>query len=81
MGLMSLSAMPTVKDVRVLGAIGVVEMHEPVDVAAMQKFWVDRGVWVRPFRNLIYVMPPYVISDEQLDILTQAIGEGVGIEN
>jgi adenosylmethionine---8-amino-7-oxononanoate aminotransferase len=42
-------------------------------VAAAQKFWVDRGVWVRPFRNLIYVMPPYVISDGQLDRLTGAI--------
>ena len=74
---MPLTAIPAVKDVRILGAIGVVEMHEPVDVAAVQKGLVDRGVWVRPFRNLIYVMPPYIISDEQLDVLTQAIGEGV----
>ena len=76
-GLMPLVTTPTVKDVRVLGAIGVVEMHEPVDVAAVQKFLIDRGVWVRPFRNLIYVMPPYVISDKQLEILTQAIGDVV----
>ena len=76
-GLMPLAATSTVKDVRILGAIGVVEMHEPVDVAAVQKFLVDRGVWVRPFRNLIYVMPPYIISDEQLNVLTQAIGDAV----
>ena len=76
-GLMPIVTTPTVKDVRVLGAIGVVEMHEPVDVAAVQKFLIDRGVWVRPFRNLIYVMPPYVISDKQLEILTQAIGDVV----
>ena len=69
--------MPTVKDVRVLGAIGVVELYEPVDVAAVQKALIDRGVWVRPFRNLIYVMPPYVISDEQLETLTQAISDVV----
>ncbi len=72
-GLKSLSELAKVKAVRVLGAIGVVEMTEPVDVAAVQKFLVDRGVWVRPFRNLIYVMPPYVISDAQLETLTGAI--------
>ncbi len=73
-GLQSLSQLVQVKNVRVLGAIGVVEMTESVNVAAAQKFWVDRGVWVRPFRNLIYVMPPYVISDKQLEQLTGAIG-------
>ena len=76
-GLMSLNTIPTVKNVRVLGAIGVVELYEPVDVAAVQKALIDRGVWVRPFRNLIYVMPPYVISDEQLETLTQAISDVV----
>ena len=76
-GLMPLDAMLTVKEVRVLGAIGVVELYEPVDVAAVQKALIDRGVWVRPFQNLIYVMPPYVISDEQLETLTQAISDVV----
>lgn len=63
----------SVKDVRVLGAIGVVETNEPVDVPKAQKFFTERGVWIRPFRNLIYIMPPYVISSEELSELTTAI--------
>ena len=66
-----------VSDVRTLGGIGVVEMTTPVDVAAVQKFFVDRGVWIRPFARLIYVMPPYVVSDEELQVLCSAICECV----
>ncbi len=59
-----------VADVRVLGSIGVVEMTDPVDVGRFQVECVDRGIWVRPFGRNVYVMPPYVISDEQLATLT-----------
>jgi adenosylmethionine-8-amino-7-oxononanoate aminotransferase len=68
-----------VRDVRVLGAIGVVEMDHPVDMHWMPGEFVKRGVWVRPFRNLVYVMPPYVMDADDLATLTQAMVEVIGL--
>lgn len=66
-----------VADVRVLGAIGVVETTQPVDVAAIQQQLVERGLWLRPFGRLIYTMPPYIIEEDDLAHLTRAMVEVV----
>ncbi|MCO7200576.1 adenosylmethionine--8-amino-7-oxononanoate transaminase [Pseudoalteromonas sp. OANN1] len=62
-----------VTDVRVLGAIGVVEVERVVDVAKIQKFFIQQGVWIRPFGKLIYIMPPYITSNEDIESLIDAI--------
>ncbi|WKT72608.1 adenosylmethionine--8-amino-7-oxononanoate transaminase [Acinetobacter variabilis] len=67
--LQPLNALPQAADIRVLGAIGVVELQQPVDLASFQAECVRRGVWIRPFGRLVYVMPPFVISAEQLKTL------------
>lgn len=68
---------PIVRDVRVLGAIGVVQSKEPVPVAGLQRVFVEDGVWIRPFNDLIYLMPPYVIDQDDLRRLTHALGRGL----
>lgn len=68
-GLAPARQLPGVTDVRVIGSIGVIEVDRSVDVGRFQKECVDRGVWIRPFGRNVYIMPPYVITDEQLDRL------------
>lgn len=62
-----------VKDVRILGAIGVVEMNNPVNLSLLQQKFVDQGVWIRPFNNLIYIMPSFNIEADDMTTLTRAI--------
>ncbi|MCK5191818.1 MAG: aminotransferase class III-fold pyridoxal phosphate-dependent enzyme, partial [Methylococcales bacterium] len=62
-----------VKDVRVLGAIGVVELHQPVNIKKIQPQFVEMGDWVRTFNHLIYLMPPYIIDNDDLNILIHSI--------
>ena len=79
-GLEPCRTLPGVVDVRVLGGIGVVELAVPVQMARIQKLFADRGVWIRPFGRLVYVMPPYIIADEDLSTLTHALCRVVEME-
>ncbi|MFF0776894.1 adenosylmethionine--8-amino-7-oxononanoate transaminase [Streptomyces sp. NPDC003720] len=72
-GLAPAAALPGVKDVRVLGAIGVVQLDHEVDMAAATRAAVREGVWLRPFRDLVYTMPPYVTSDEDVARIARAV--------
>ncbi|SEP66256.1 adenosylmethionine-8-amino-7-oxononanoate aminotransferase apoenzyme [Neolewinella agarilytica] len=70
--------LPLVKDVRVLGGIGVIETHRPVRVAEIQAFFVAQGVWIRPFGRLIYLMPPYVVTEAEVEKLCSVMVAACG---
>ncbi|GAA4803076.1 adenosylmethionine--8-amino-7-oxononanoate transaminase [Nocardioides caeni] len=76
-GLEPLREAPGVADVRTIGAVGVVQLDHDVDVVAATDAAIEAGVWLRPFRDLVYAMPPYVISDDELDTLVAGIGAAV----
>ena len=63
------------KDIRILGAIGIIEFEKNINVAEAQKFFVNRGVWIRPFKNLVYIMPPFVIKENELITLINSMKE------
>jgi adenosylmethionine-8-amino-7-oxononanoate aminotransferase len=72
-GLAPAGSVPGVRDVRVLGAIGVIQLERDVDQAAATAAAVERGVWLRPFRDLIYTMPPYLTSESELAAIGAAM--------
>lgn len=75
LGLQQCKQLEGVADVRILGAIGVVEMKQAVDMNSLVPKFVESGIWVRPFGKLVYLMPPYIISDEDLAYLTQSLSK------
>ncbi|NOR45313.1 MAG: aminotransferase class III-fold pyridoxal phosphate-dependent enzyme, partial [Candidatus Delongbacteria bacterium] len=64
-----------VKDIRVLGAIGVIELRNKINLAKVQRSLVDKGVWLRPFGNLLYTMPPYIIDSKDISQITSSMIE------
>jgi adenosylmethionine-8-amino-7-oxononanoate aminotransferase len=83
-GLQQAPTLPQVADVRVRGAIGVIETRRPVDLAVATPVALDHGVWLRPFRNLIYAMPPFVCTDAEVEQITEAmvaVARAVGSES
>lgn len=72
-GLAPAATLPGVADVRVLGAIGVIEMTDPVDLALATPVAIEHGIWLRPFRNLVYVMPPYICTPDEIAQICSAM--------
>jgi adenosylmethionine-8-amino-7-oxononanoate aminotransferase len=78
-GLEPLRGLPGVAEVRTLGAVGVVQLDHPVDMRKATDAAVEEGVWLRPFRDLVYTMPPYVTSDEDVARICRAIARAVEV--
>jgi adenosylmethionine---8-amino-7-oxononanoate aminotransferase len=78
-GLGPIRTLPGVADVRTVGAVGVVQLDHPVDVVKATDAAVEEGVWLRPFRDLVYTMPPYVTSDDDLDLICRAVERAVSV--
>ncbi|MBA0125607.1 adenosylmethionine--8-amino-7-oxononanoate transaminase [Haloechinothrix sp. YIM 98757] len=72
-GLWQAADVAGVRDVRSLGAIGVIELDRPVDMAVATRVATERGVWLRPFRNMVYAMPPYITTDADIAAITDAM--------
>jgi adenosylmethionine-8-amino-7-oxononanoate aminotransferase len=72
--LLPLEESPRVHQARALGAIGVLELEKPINMRKVQPMFVERGVWLRPFGKLVYTMPPYIINEEELAKITEAMG-------
>lgn len=71
--LISAATLEGVAEVRCLGAVAVIELNDAVDMPSFQSLLIDNGIWVRPFGKLVYIMPPYIITDEELVTLCQAL--------
>jgi len=78
-GLAGCRDLPGVADVRTIGAVGVVQLDHPVDVVKATDAAIEEGVWLRPFRDLVYTMPPYVATDADVDRICTAIQRAVTV--